>query len=162
MARKKINTYIWRNCWHQRPHIEFEIMSHIIDDEYSEIVLYVTELRRKFYRKLENQKLVIEQQRDRIDYQQRQIDDQRVIIDELAWQIRDLRGSVRQCTEKIYERNGCSDCSIIRKDNNNSPASSSQGILNRQSHVQNEGIFRYHFQDRPIHRSRSIASGKLT
>lgn len=115
-------------------------MSHIIDDEYSEIILYVTELRRKFYRKLENQMFVIEQQRDRIDYQQRQIDDQRVIIDELAWQIRDLRDSVRQCTEKLYEHGGCSNCSTIRKDGNRT-MSPDKAKFNRQNHLEKDGKF---------------------
>lgn len=118
-------------------------MSHIIDDEYSEIILYVTELRRKFYRKLENQIFIIEQQRDRIDYQQRQIDDQRIVIDELAWQIRDLRDSVRQCTEKINENIGCSNCVTIRKDSEIT-ASSIRGKLNRQSHIEKEGMFDRH------------------
>lgn len=115
-------------------------MSHIIDDEYSEIVMYVTELRRKFYRKLESQMFIIEQQRDRIDYQQRQIDDQRGIIDELAWQIRDLRDSVRQCTEKIYAQEACSNCSTIRKDSE-SPAVPSRSRLNRQNNIEKDGTY---------------------
>lgn len=113
-------------------------MSHIIDGEYSEIISYVTELRRKFYRKLEKQMFVVEQQRDRIDYQQRQIDDQRGIIDELAWQIRDLRDSVRQCTEKLYAHEGYSNCSTIRKDSPNLASSS----RDEQSHNQKDGMFR--------------------
>lgn len=115
-------------------------MSHIIDEEYSEIISYVTELRRKFYRKLENQMFIIEQQRDRIDYQQRQIDDQRGIIDELAWQIRDLRDSVRQCTEKLYAHEGNSNCGTIRKESAGS-ASSSREKLNHQSN-RKDGMFR--------------------
>lgn len=122
-----------------------ERTSNIIDDEYSEIVLYVTELRRKFHRKFENQMFVIDQQRVRIDYQQRQIDDQRVVIDELAWQIRDLRDSVRQCTEKIYAHtyDGCSNCSTIRKDKGDS-APSDRAKLHRQNHVREKGEFRRH------------------
>lgn len=115
-------------------------MSHVIDDEYSEIISYVTELRRKFYRKLESQMFIIEQQRDRQEYQQRQIDDQRVVIDELAWQIRDLRDSVRQCTEKMYAIDGCTNCVSIRKENIEIPTSSNKGKVNRQSHIQKEGM----------------------
>lgn len=112
-------------------------MSHIIDDdEYSELVSYVTELRRKFCSKLENQMLIIEQQRDRIDFQQRQIDDQRSVIDELAWQIRDLRDSVRQCSEKMYAQVGCGNCQTIQRDKVSSATTTTTtaaytGIANR-------------------------------
>lgn len=62
----------------------------------------VRELQQKFSRKLDDHLFIIQQQRDRIDYQQQQIDGQRFLIDELAWQIRDLRDSLRKSDEKLH------------------------------------------------------------
>lgn len=59
------------------------------------------DLERKFRNKFDDQLLIIEKQRDRLDKQQEQLNYQRSIIEELAWQIRDLRDSVRKCTEQI-------------------------------------------------------------
>lgn len=73
--------------------------------KHTDMMLIIAELRRKFNQKLDDQLFIIEQQRDRIDYQQQQINDQRVIIEELAWQIRDLRDSVRKCNENIRSTN---------------------------------------------------------
>lgn len=62
----------------------------------------VRELHQKFHRKLDDHLFIIQQQRDRIDYQQQQIDGQRFLIEELAWQIRDLRDSLRKSDEKLH------------------------------------------------------------
>lgn len=69
-------------------------------DEISEIIEYITGMRRTFNRKLDDHLFIMEQQNHRIEEQYRVIDEQRVIIDELAWQIRDLRDSVRQVSEQ--------------------------------------------------------------
>lgn len=71
------------------------------EDELSEIIVYVSGLRRTLNRKLDDHLFIIEQQRERIEFQQHLIDEQHAIVDELAWQIRDLRDSVRQCCEKM-------------------------------------------------------------
>lgn len=75
-------------------------MSHPHEDEISEIIEYITGMRRTFNRKLDDHLFIMEQQNHRIEEQYRIIDEQRVIIDELAWQIRDLRDSVRQVSEQ--------------------------------------------------------------
>lgn len=62
----------------------------------------VRELHQKCNRKLDDHLFIIQQQRDRIDYQQQQIDGQRFLIEELAWQIRDLRDSLRKSDEKLH------------------------------------------------------------
>lgn len=62
----------------------------------------VRELHLKFNQKLDDHLFIIQQQRDRIDYQQQQIDSQRFLIEELAWQIRDLRDSLRKSDEKLH------------------------------------------------------------
>lgn len=75
-------------------------MSHPHEDEISEIIEYITGMRRTFNRKLDDHLFIMEQQNHRIEEQYRVIDEQRVVIDELAWQIRDLRDSVRQVSEQ--------------------------------------------------------------
>lgn len=75
-------------------------MSHPHEDEINEIIEYITGMRRTFNRKLDDHLFIMEQQNHRIEEQYRVIDEQRSIIDELAWQIRDLRDSVRQVSEK--------------------------------------------------------------
>lgn len=75
-------------------------MSHPHEDEISEIIEYITGMRRTFNRKLDDHLFIMEQQNHRIEEQYRIIDEQRVVIDELAWQIRDLRDSVRQVSEQ--------------------------------------------------------------
>ncbi len=75
-------------------------MSHPHEDEIGEIIEYITGMRRTFNRKLDDHLFIMEQQNHRIEEQYRIIDEQRVIIDELAWQIRDLRDSVRQVSEQ--------------------------------------------------------------
>lgn len=62
----------------------------------------VRELRQEFNRKLDDHLFIMQQQRDRIDNQQQQIDGQRFLIEELAWQIRDLRDSLRKSDEKLH------------------------------------------------------------
>lgn len=61
----------------------------------------IVEMEKKFNKKFNEQLIIIENQRNRLDNQQEQINNQRAIIEELAWQIRDLRDSVRKCSEKI-------------------------------------------------------------
>lgn len=116
-------------------------MSHSREDEYNEMILYVSELRRKFNSKLDDQLFLIEQQRNRIEYQQQQIDDQRIIIEELAWQIRDLRDSVRQCSEKIDNHRCDDDFTINRRDHNDRSLASRRNFT-RQSHVEGKEISR--------------------
>lgn len=67
----------------------------------NEIKLLVLQLAQQFNKKFDEQARVIVDQRDRLNSQQDQIHNQRAIIDELAWQIRDLRDSVRKCSEQI-------------------------------------------------------------
>lgn len=68
----------------------------------ADVMTAVRELRQKFNRKLEDHLFIMQQQRDRIDNQQQQIDGQRFLIEELAWQIRDLRDSLRKSDEKLH------------------------------------------------------------
>lgn len=70
-------------------------------EDFNEIKLLILELSQQFNRKFEDQTRVIRQQRDRLESQQEQLHSQRAIIEELAWQIRDLRDSVRKFSEKI-------------------------------------------------------------
>lgn len=70
-------------------------------DELSEIKLLILELSQQFNRKFEDQARTIRHQRDQLESQQLQLHNQSSIIEELAWQIRDLRDSVRKCSEKI-------------------------------------------------------------
>lgn len=68
----------------------------------TDITMVVRELHQKFNRKFDDHLFIMQQQRDRIDYQQQQIDGQRFLIEELAWQIRDLRDSLRKSDEKLH------------------------------------------------------------
>lgn len=67
----------------------------------NEIKLLVLQLAQQFNKKFDEQARVIVDQRDQLESQQEQIHNQRAIIEELAWQIRDLRDSVRKCSENI-------------------------------------------------------------
>lgn len=67
----------------------------------NEIKLLVLQLAQQFNKKFDEQARTIVDQRDQLEAQQEQIHNQRAIIDELAWQIRDLRDSVRKCSERI-------------------------------------------------------------
>lgn len=69
-------------------------MSRLIQDEFDELVLYVAGLKKTFGRKLDDHLFIIQQQNQRLD-------DQTRLIDELAWQIRDLRASVRSVNDKL-------------------------------------------------------------
>lgn len=110
-------------------------MSHH-DDEISELIEYISGLRRTFNRKLDDHLFIIEQQRERIDFQQHLIDDQRAVVDELAWQIRDLRDSVRQCCEKVteFEGNQCTKSSSSEMDKSGVSTNGRARIV-RQEHV---------------------------
>lgn len=70
-----------------------------LEEEFSEMIMYVTEMRRSFNRKLDDHLFIMQQQNERIDKQMRFIEEQKEVIDELAWQIRDLRASIRQVKE---------------------------------------------------------------
>lgn len=67
----------------------------------NEIKVLVLQLAQQFNKKFDEQARVILDQCNRLDEQQQQIHNQRAIIDELAWQIRDLRDSVRKCSEQV-------------------------------------------------------------
>lgn len=67
----------------------------------NEIKLLVLQLAQQFNKKFDEQARVILDQRNQLDEQQQQIHNQRAIIEELAWQIRDLRDSVRKYSEKV-------------------------------------------------------------
>lgn len=110
-------------------------MSHH-DDEISELIEYISGLRRTFNRKLDDHLFIIEQQRERIDFQQHLIDDQRAVVDELAWQIRDLRDSVRQCCEKVteFEGNQCTKGSSSEMDRS-AVSTNCRARIVRQEHV---------------------------
>lgn len=91
----------------------------------------VRDLHHKFNRKLDDHLFIIQQQRDRIDYQQQQIDGQRFLIDELAWQIRDLRDSLRKSDEKVHavlfqmttnqDKKCCPKCENVSETKDNDP-----------------------------------------
>lgn len=85
-------------------------------DELSELKSLILELSQQFNRKFEDQARIIRQQQDRLESQQQQLHNQCAIIEELAWQIRDLRDSVRKCNEKISNV-------VHSKQNVNSPES---------------------------------------
>lgn len=74
----------------------------------------LSELEKKFSKKFNDQLFIIEKQRNRLDNQQDQINDQRAIIEELAWQIRDLRDSVRKCSEQMSSKQNveCSESQL--------------------------------------------------
>lgn len=69
-------------------------MSRLIEDEFDELVLYVAGLKKTLARKMDDHLFLIQQQNERLD-------DQARLIDELAWQIRDLRASVRSVNDKL-------------------------------------------------------------
>lgn len=83
------------------PRMNFKVMNNRNSDDLNEIKLFILELSQQFNRKFVDQSRIIRQQRDRLEFQQEQLNNQRAIIEELAWQIRDLRDSVRNCSEKI-------------------------------------------------------------
>lgn len=86
------------------------------EDEIDELIMYVTDMRHSFTRKLDDQLFIIQEQNDRIRHQQRTIDEQKEVVDELAWQIRDLRDSVRRVKESVAS--GCLGCQANNKANN--------------------------------------------
>lgn len=63
-------------------------------EEFDELVVYVASLKKSFSRKLDDHLFIIQQQNQRLD-------DQTRLIDELAWQVRDLRASVRCVGDKL-------------------------------------------------------------
>lgn len=65
-----------------------------MDQLKNEFQLTISELNRKFNKKLKVHLNQIERQQDQVNHQNG-------IIDELVWQIRELRDSVRKCNEKI-------------------------------------------------------------
>lgn len=69
-------------------------MSRLIAEEFDELVVYVASLKKSFSRKLDDHLFIIQQQNQRLD-------DQTRLIDELAWQVRDLRASVRSVNDKL-------------------------------------------------------------
>lgn len=69
-------------------------MSRLIEEEFDELLLYVAGLKKTFDRKMDDHLFIIQQQIERLD-------DQARLIDELAWQIRDLRASVRAVGDKF-------------------------------------------------------------
>lgn len=69
------------------------------EEEISEIIFYITDMKRSFNRKLDDHLFIMQQQNERIEKQMRIIDEQKEVIDELAWQIRDLRDSIRRVKE---------------------------------------------------------------
>lgn len=114
-------------------------MSH--EDELSEIIEYVTGMRRTFNRKLDDHLFIMEQQNHRIEEQYRIIEEQRAVIDELAWQIRDLRDSVRQVSE---QKSSCV-CNYENHVSRNRNKSSSQGSGRRDLRVELIGNFVFNF-----------------
>lgn len=69
-------------------------MSHLIEERVDELVVYVSGLKKTISRKLDDHLFIIDQQNQRLDEQSR-------LIEELAWQVRDLRASVRTVGEKL-------------------------------------------------------------
>ena len=116
------------------------------EEELDELIVYISGMRRAFQRKVDDHTFIIDQQRDRIEYQQHLIDDQRMVIDELAWQLRDLRDSVRQCCEKIAEFSAekCRDRDQDRNQNQNRNYLAEQrirGRLERQDHIEGDKLY---------------------
>lgn len=68
--------------------------SRLIEEEFDELVVYVAGLKKTFSRRLDDHLFIIQQQNQRLD-------DQTRLIDELAWQIRDLRASVRSVEQNV-------------------------------------------------------------
>lgn len=69
-------------------------MSRQIEEEFDELLLYVAGLKKTFARRQDDHLFIIQQQNERLEDQSR-------LIDELAWQIRDLRASVRAVGDKL-------------------------------------------------------------
>lgn len=69
-------------------------MSHLLEERVDELVVYVSGLKKTISRKLDDHLFIIDQQNQRLDEQSR-------LIEELAWQVRDLRASVRTVGEKL-------------------------------------------------------------
>lgn len=126
-------------------------MSHPHEDEISEIIEYVTGMRRTFNRKLDDHLFIMEQQNHRIDEQYRIIDEQRVIIDELAWQIRDLRDSVRQVSE---QKSNC----VCNYENHVSRHRSKENETNirRDYRIEQIGKFNFVFVDLSLEMNESV------
>lgn len=119
-------------------------MNQTKSDEYSKVMLFVTEMRRKLNRTMDDQIFMIEQQRDRIDYQQQQINDIRVIIEELAWQIRDLRDSVRRCNETVSSSSQqCSDHSETENLSEINIPTAIESNLRQSNHVSGRKMFSF-------------------
>lgn len=70
----------------------------------SEMKILILKLNKTFADKLLDQAYIIKQQQNRLDIQQEQLNQQRAIIDELAWQIRDVRDTLRKCTEQMQSQ----------------------------------------------------------
>lgn len=81
-----------------------------MDQLKSEFYETITELNRKFIRKLK-------EHLNRIEQQEIQLHRQNGVIEELAWQIRDLRDSLRECNERVSRpssREYCIECAKSR------------------------------------------------
>lgn len=115
-------------------------MSHPHEDEISEIIEYITGMRRTFNRKLDDHLFIMEQQNHRIEEQYRIIDEQRIIIDELAWQIRDLRDSVRQVSEQ-KSNCVCNYENHVSRHRNNDTV---QGTNRKDFRIEQIGKFNFH------------------
>lgn len=74
-------------------------------NDLGEIKKMIFKLNKMFTDKLLDQAYIIKQQQNRMDRQQQQLNHQRAIIDELAWQIRDVRDSLRKCSEQMQSKN---------------------------------------------------------
>lgn len=70
------------------------------DSEFDELILYISNMKRSFNRKLDDHLFIIQQQNNKID-------EQCQIIDELGWQLRDLRDAVRQLSAKQNAQCAC-------------------------------------------------------
>lgn len=106
-------------------------------DEIDEIIVYITGMRRAFNRKLDDHLFIMQQQNKRIDEQTRTIDDQKQIIDELAWQIRDLRDSVRKVSEQT-KNHSCVCC------NKNENRETKLKLLNKNVNTTNTSTTTHH------------------
>lgn len=71
----------------------------------SEMKILILKLNKTFTDKLLDQAYIIREQQKRLDIQQQQLNQQRAIIDELAWQIRDVRDTLRKCSEQVQSKN---------------------------------------------------------
>lgn len=71
----------------------------------NEMKILILKLNKTFTDKLLDQAYIIKQQQKRLDTQQQQLHEQRAIIDELAWQIRDVRDTLRKYSEQTQSKN---------------------------------------------------------